>query len=450
MIALFFDEIEKIAKVFKGIIKEKKVRVFSHFDCDGISSAAIMTKALIRENANFSITFFDQLKKENVEKINLGEDETLVFLDFGSGQLDNLSKFFDKTQLFILDHHFPLKLSHINLYHLNPLLFNEEEISASVLTYLFSKFLDKRNVELADLAILGAIGDEMEEGWEFKGLTKKILKEAEDLGKISTLRGIRLYGRNRPIHKALASTFDPFIPEISGSESNAIQFLSEIPIEIKVGEEFRKLKDLSLEEQKKLASAIIIERLKLKEEKSEDIFGNIYLLLDMPEDLQDARELSTLLNACGRMGNPEIGLRICLKDFSIVDKAIETFFEYKKLIGNCLNLINEKNLVKRIGDIVYFIGKDKIPESIVGTLTSILSNSFFSDAKIVVGFAGSEKVKVSARTNEDLNLNEVIRNVVEKIGGEAGGHERAAGAYIKKNEEEKFIEVLKGVLNDKG
>ena len=450
MIALFLDEVERIAKIFKGVIKEKRVRVFSHFDCDGISSAAIMARALIRENANFSITFFDQLKKENIEKINLGKDEVLLFLDFGSGQLKNLSKFFDLTQVFILDHHFPLDLSHINLYHLNPLLFKEEEISASILTYLFSKFLDKRNAECADIAILGAIGDEMEEGWKFKGMTKKVLEEAENLGKISTIYGLRLYGRNKPIHKALANTFDPFIPGVSGSESNAIQFLSEIPIQLKVGEEFRKLKDLSFEEQKKLATAIIIERLKLKEEKSEDIFGNIYLLLDMPEDLQDARELSTLLNACGRMGNPEIGLRICLKDFSVVDKAIETFFEYKKLISNCLDLISEENLIRRVGDIVYFIGRDKIPESIVGTITSILSNSFFSDAKIVVGFAGSEKVKVSARTNEDLNLNEVIRNVVEKIGGEAGGHERAAGAYIKKNEEEKFIEVLKGVLNDKG
>lgn len=450
MINLLLKEIERISKIFKGIIKEKNVRIFSHFDCDGITSASIILKALIRENATFSLTFLKQLKRENIEKIKPNENETLLFLDFGSGQLKYFKRILEVTQVFVIDHHSPSNFSHLNLYHLNSLLFNEK-VSTSILTYFFSKFLNNKNADLADIAILGAIGDEIEEGWEFKGLAEKVLKEAEDLGKVSTIRGIRLYGRNRIIHKALASTFDPFIPGISGSESNAIQFLSEIPIKLKIGDELRKLKDLTLEEQKKLATAIIMERLKWKEERSEDIFGNIYLLDDMVDDLQDARELSTLLNACGKMGNPEIGLRICLKDFSILDKSFEIFSEYKKLISDCLSLIEEKKLTKEDDGIIYFIGKNMISDSLVGTITSILSNSFFSNAKILLGFAESgDEVKVSARTMQNINLSEIIKKVVERLGGEAGGHEKAAGAYIKKNCEEKFVEILKDVLNEKG
>ena len=440
-------KVESCAKVFKKIAKEKFVRVFSHFDCDGICSASIFAKMLARENVKFSITFLKQLTKNALEKICVREDELITFLDFGSGQLDNFKNILEKTQVFVLDHHFPKKFEHINLFHLNPLIFQEEEISSSSISYIFAKFVNIKNVDLVDLAVIGSIGDELEIKWKFKGLSEKILKEAEELGKISVLKGIRLYGRNKPIHQALANTFDPFIPGISGSESQAVQFLSELGIQLKVGNEFKRLKDLSFEEQKKLASAIILERLKMKEEESEDIFGNIYILHERVEEIEDAREFATLLNACGRMGNPEIGLALCLGNYSVLDKALEILNDYRKLISSSLRIAKE--MIREEGKISYFIAKDKVPDSIVGTITSILLNSLFINSpKILVGFANSEDlVKISMRTNMEINLRELVANAIKKIGGEGGGHEKAAGAYIPKGFEEKFIEFIKGELS---
>lgn len=445
---LFLDEIERSSKIFNSIAKEKFIRIFAHFDCDGICSASILARALARAKFNFSIKFLKQLTKEFAEKIQV-KNEVIIFIDFGSGQIDFLKDIIEKNQVFIFDHHFPKKFEHFNLFHLNPLLFNEEEISASIVSYFFAKYLNEKNADLGDIAIVGAIGDEIEEKWKFKGLASKVLSEAESLERIFVSKGLRIYGRNKPLHKALASTFDPFIPGISGSENNAVQFLSQIPIQLKFGNEFRKLKELSFEEQKMLATSIILERLKGKEEESEDVFGNIYFLTGKPDELEDAREFATILNACGRMGNPEIGLELCCENYSVLNFALRIFEEYRKKLCNCLNFV--KNLLQDEGKISYFICKDKVDDSIVGTITSMLMNCEFSGKqKILIGFANSEKgVKVSARTNIDVNLGELLSKVVEKIGGESGGHAKAAGAYIENEKEKEFIETLKVIINGK-
>jgi len=276
---LFLEEIEKVAKIFKSISKEKNVKLLSQFDADGISSVSIIVKMLIRMNVNFQLRIYKQLTEQIADSLEIDKDDFLILTDFGSGQLDHFKKILEKTQVLILDHHEFKHLEHINLFHLNPLLFGEDEASSSIISYMFAKAIDLKNVDLIDLAIVGAIGDEQEDRGELKGLARKILEEAIILGKVTAIKGLRFYGRNtRPIHKALEYSFDPFIPGISGSESNAIQFLSELGISVKDDGEWKKLKDLTIEEQQKLASAIIVERLKSNHSYAEDIFGENYSL----------------------------------------------------------------------------------------------------------------------------------------------------------------------------
>ncbi|MFH8109261.1 MAG: DHH family phosphoesterase, partial [Candidatus Aenigmatarchaeota archaeon] len=373
-------------------------------------------------------------------------------LDLGSGQLDLLRKILDKTQVFVLDHHQPKDFTHLNLFHLNPILFGEEEVSSSIVSYFFAKFFDIRNSELIDLAIVGAIGDMIDEKWELKGLAKKVLEEAELLGKIKVTKGLRLYGRNtRPIHKALELSFDPYIPGISGSESNAVQLLSEIGIPLKENGKWRKLKDLTLEEQKKLASAILAERLKL--ENTEDIFGEIYTLTERPEEIQDAREFATLINACGRLGKADIAIKVCLKDKKALGEALKIFEEYRKEVSRILNWIKEENPIVKGKYANYLIAKDKVPDTLIGTITSILLNSSLVETKPLFGLAYSEdQVKISARVPKlfnSINLKEIIRISTSQLGGEGGGHQKAAGGMIPKGKEEKFIETIEKLLGEK-
>lgn len=451
---LFLDEVERTAKVVKAIIKEKNVKIISQLDCDGLSSASILSKMLLRENVNFGLRIVKQLKADIIKRIEIDSNDFLIISDCGSGQLNLLSDIFDKTQILILDHHQPIKFDHLNLFHLNPLIWGEEEISASMVCYLLAKSLNIRNTDLVDLAILGAIGDTLDGKWEFRGLAKTILTEAETMGKISINKGLRIYGQNRPIHQALAYSFDQFIPSISGSESQAVQFLSELGISLKTSDEWKKVKDLTLEEQQILASAIIKERIK-SENVAEDIFGEIYTFLGKPDELQDIREFATLVNACSRIGFVDIAYRLCLNDYSVLEKSFEILNIYRKLIRDSLNWIREnENSVVSTDFANYILAGNKIPETLIGTITSITLNSQFNQEKAIFGFADSDNgsVKVSARIPKpikEINIRDVLVDAVSLTGYEAGGHSEAAGAFIPKGKEEEFIKIVDKILGDK-
>ena len=48
-------QIEAVAEKFLKIAKTKEIKVVSHFDTDGITSAAIITKAFKKKDLNFPI-----------------------------------------------------------------------------------------------------------------------------------------------------------------------------------------------------------------------------------------------------------------------------------------------------------------------------------------------------------------------------------------------------------
>jgi RecJ-like exonuclease len=453
---LLLDEIDRVAKIAKTIIREKNVKVFSQFDTDGVSSASILAKALAREGVNFQLRILKQLTTETFAEISADENDFLIFSDFGSGQLNLLEKLLDKTQILILDHHEPTRLQHLNLFHINPMLFGEEEMSASVVCYLFAKAMSIKNADTVDLAIIGAVGDESDENWKFDGMIKKILTEGEMIGKISVSQGLRLYGRNtRPIHKSLAYTFDPYIPGVSGSESHAVQFLSDAGIRVKEHGSWVRLCDLTPDEQQKLATAIIFSRMG-EAGSPDDIFGDNYTLIGRPDELQDVRELSTLVNSCGRTNNATLAMRVLLEDYSVLSRIQDVMDGYRRMIGDSLDWVrNHQSSIVKGESATYVFAGDRVPESIIGTITSIMMNSNGVDAsKPLIGLADAEGgfVKVSARISKSLNhinLKDIISKAARACGGEGGGHQKAAGGLIPKGSERRFseeIEKMKGEM----
>ena len=81
----------------------------------------------------------------------------------------------------------------------------------------------------------------------------------------------------------------------------------------------------------------------------------------------------------------------------------------------------------------------------IGTLCGILCNSsVYSDDYIIVGMAYTDEgdIKVSMRTNNNnIDLREIIKEVAN-----GGGHSNACGAFIKKEQEQEFIDKMKNVL----
>ena len=90
----------------------------------------------------------------------------------------------------------------------------------------------------------------------------------------------------------------------------------------------------------------------------------------------------------------------------------------------------------------------------VGTLISMLSRSnLYADGTVILSMAYTldGEIKISLRLagykEQDLDLRELIMEIIGKLGsGSVGGHKQAAGAVISQDNEEKFLEYAKEVL----
>ena len=97
--------------------------------------------------------------------------------------------------------------------------------------------------------------------------------------------------------------------------------------------------------------------------------------------------------------------------------------------------------------------RDSIKDTIIGTITSILSSSLdYHEGTVLIGMAyNQDKIKVSARIAgiEGKNLKEILEKTVTltKLEAEVGGHQKAAGCLIKREDEQKFIEELRRNLD---
>lgn len=461
-------ELIRIGKIIKSFSGE--IRIVSHYDADGISAAAVLVKALSREDKQFHLSLINQLSESFLKELAGEKRGMIIFTDLGSGYLDMLQEYLTTgkdTEVVVLDHHqVEGELRDANLYHVNSVDFGiTENISGSGLAYLLARAMSPENRDLSQLGIIGAIGDSQIGSiggkWGLHGLNKEILKDAESVSKIRVRKGLRLWGRHtRPIHKTLQYSVDPYIPGITGSESACVQFLQELGIEVKENGRWRTLADLSEEENQRLASGIIAERIRNEHADPELIFGDTYELLDKEGELRDANEFATILNACGKMGKAYMGIAFCLNDADS-GEAMKILEGYRKEIGRAMSwFYRNPGSVRSTPNAVYIYGGKNISEHIISNVVSIINRSCLEFngvkgicEKPVFAFADTEdgKVKVSARISDALvddgiDLKEVIVRVTNDIGGEGGGHKGAAGARISKEDEGRFISMVEEIL----
>ena len=427
-------------------IKEP-IKIVSHLDADGLSSAAILTKALTRNKNEFSLSIVRQLDEAKVRELSFEDYNYFLFVDLGSGFLTFINKYLNDRKVFILDHHVPENVE-TGAAHVNPHLvgFGSDTISGAGLAYLFAKELDKINKDLAYISVIGGSGDYIDFN---QGFNEAILKDSVDSGKLEIKKGLKMFGtQTRPLNKLLQYSTDPYIPGVTGSEEGVINFLNEIGIDYKNERgNFKKLNDLSEEELKELVTGVILKRFG-SEENPEDVLGNIYLLTNEEDEsyTKDVKEYATLLNACGRLRKPSLGIGSFIENSNLKEKAYELLRSYKVEIINALNWFykNKERFIR--GDkFVIINAEDKIKDSMIGTLCGMIcSSNVYGRKDVIVGMAYTLEgdIKVSLRTNHpDIDLREIIKEV-----GEGGGHSNACGAFVKKEDEQKFIEDMKSAL----
>ena len=458
----FLDSAKQAAETILETVKEDGfIHVFSHLDADGIAAAGIVGKALWRLDARFCIRITQWINDELVEEVLSEKPQLIVFTDLGSGYIDLLKEKLSDFKIVILDHHQVSGEQAANFVHVNPHLLGidgAKDISGAGVTYFVAKAMDKENVDLSPIAVVGALGD-LQDKYDQRmlgGLNEKIVEDAKTTGLLTVEKDLIFFGREtRPIHRTLASTTNPFIPGISGEEDKSLAFLVSLGIKPKFGDKWRALRDLSEEEKRKLCSALADYLVsKGLHFEASNLIGHVYILnREEPwTPLRDAREFAVLLNATGRMDKPGLGVAICMGDrSSAFEEAEKVLEEYRRTINKYLGWIMEKpERIRELENIYVVCGEDVIKDKIVGAVSSILSMSLPNPEKPLIAYASLEEegiAKFSARTtdtvvNKGVNLGEIMEVAAEKCLGKGGGHNIAAGAQVPIENVETFIKLV--------
>jgi single-stranded-DNA-specific exonuclease len=429
------SEIELIANKFMEACSSKEIFVISHFDTDGITSATIMIQTLKKLDKRFSLKIVKSLDEKTIS--NLPSDKVILFLDLASGSFEHLAKT-NLKDIFIIDHHEIFQEIPECISVINPHLNGKEELSSSSLTYLFCRQINEENKELAKLAILGMIGDCMEKSID--KLNNFIIND----GEVKRKRGLLIYPSTRPLNRTLEYCSDPYIPGITGNSAGVAELLRDVGLSPPNGK-YKSLIDLDENEMSKLVTAIVLRNPKVK---NKEIIGDIFLI-KLFNKLEDARELSAMINACSRLGESETAIQLCMESMKAKKKAEMLHTKYKQFIISGLKFVSESEKIEGNGFVI-INARENIKDTMVGTIASILSNSsIYETGTIITTMAYyDDKIKVSSRSvgKSNRNIREILTLIVEQTGGEVGGHENAAGCLIKREKEEEFLAMLKKSL----
>jgi len=464
-----YDGFQKLLKdssdSFLKIPKNKTIRVVGHLDADGLCASAIMINALIKLNRRYSLTTLPTITEEILKEVNDESEEYLVFVDLGSGNVDAVGKILSKKTIYILDHHqLQSENKYENITQVNPHIYGIDgsiEISGAGVVFMFTQHLtNHKNDDMSRIAIVGAIGD-VQENAGFKKLNADILNLAVKNKLLEVKRGLKFFGvQTKPIYKLLQYSSDIIIPGVNGSEGGAINFLQGLGIDPRTKKGWKKISDLTLEEQQKLVAGIITQRVTKTVSNEQDIFTNAYLLVGEVDDspFRDAKEFATLLNSCGRLNKASIGIGACLNDKKMKEMALQNLTDYRKELVTAINWykdnVNSDHIIKKKKFII-INAEDEIMPTIIGTLGSILSKSQDIEKNtFILSLArnNDDTTKISLRITgnpDGVNLKDVIEQIIQKINhGSSGGHSFAAGAVIDTDKEDVFLQAAEDVLDN--
>jgi single-stranded-DNA-specific exonuclease len=454
------------------LLQADRVLLASHIDADGLTSAAVASMALERAGLPFETVFEKQLDADSIAGIAERDYDTVLFTDFGSGQLDIIAdheQAGDFTPV-IADHHQPADAD--TEFHLNPLLEGIDgasEMSGAGAAYVLARALaanseqDERldNRDLAALAVVGAVGDMQASGGELHGANEQIVADGVEAGVLEETTDLAVYGKQtRPLPKLLEFASDVRIPGITNDERGAVSFLDGLDVECRADGSWKRWVDLTDDERQTVASALVQHAVSrgVPAFKIDRLVGTTYVLREEEAgtELRDASEFSTLLNATARYERADVGLAVCLGDRgSAYDRAKELLRNHRRNLSEGIEWV-EQHGVTTEDHLQWFDSGEEIRETIVGIIAGMsMGADGVSRDMPIIAFArkNDEETKVSSRgtgplVSQGLDLSAVMREASQAVGGDGGGHDVAAGATIPAGQEAAFIEHADRVVGE--
>ncbi|MDH3488434.1 MAG: DHH family phosphoesterase [Nitrosopumilus sp.] len=451
-LSYFKDKISDCIKLKKSIF------VTTHIDCDGLTSGSIITKALIRAGANCTVRTSKEFSKNVVESFKTDSRDFHVVTDLGGGFASELDSTLGDNWI-VLDHHQIPDKEMDNQNVINAWKYGIDggvEICAGGMAYLASMALDEKNLDLSAIAIVSALGDRQDQGERksFTGKNFEIANTAKEEGLVDIDLDLLLVGREtRPLPDALAFTSQPFIEGLTWNRDACLSLLNSSGIKLKEDGRWRVPAELNEEEKRQVIESITkFTSGKNATEIMSELIGHTYTFLreDNRSFLRDGREFSTMLNSCGRINRSGVGMAICMGDRNKILREGETILtDYRKIIREYMNILsNERWRISESETCIMVNGEDIVPETMTGTISSLIAGSPKNSGKIVILRTKGEEntIKFSSRKsfgcNSDINLSEIMRAGAEKFDGIGGGHNAAAGAKITKDKLDEFLNYL--------
>lgn len=414
---------------------EGKIRIISHYDGDGITSAGIISKAVHRSGKRFHTSMMNILKDDDIGSLD-GEFELLIVVDMGTSQAEAISRRMIEigARGIILDHHKtkgrdrPYSISDGGgIIEINPRFHGIDGTSGcsgSTLAFLLALALDPGNIDLSVFALAGSLADRQHVP-RFSELNQGIRDLAVDRGFLKSFTGMPFSGRS--VLESIVTSNDPFIKGISGDEESAISLLNDLGIDME-----KPLEELSEDEIKKLYS-FVYARL-LKDGVAKSIVNELFREVLYSERWGNLQDLAYAIDTCGRMGKTGMGFEVVWGSKDTFEKTMDQRFEQKKVIQKLLLQKLEEG-INEMDHIQWLMVKE---DKLAGTVGGLSHNYLFDHNKPVIALSGegTGKINVSSRGHKalcrrGLDLGEVMHEAGIANGGDGGGHDVAAGGSFK-------------------
>ena len=377
------------------------IQVYSHYDADGVSSAAILAKTLLRAGKEFRVTLFTTLNDYNMDVIRNTKADCIIISDLGASYIDQLD---EMTQdVVVLDHHTIISEAR-RICYANPHLYGIDGMTSgcgATMCLLFAVTMDENN-------------------WD------RSLIPAGDL------------------QTELFLITDPYIRGVSGSVEGVARLMSDAGIEN--GKTFM---DLSEEERRRLSSLIAI---KLTEQgvmlsSMNEIARDRYYLKGMK---MDAEYLSAILNNCGRSGMGGMGIAAGMGDERCINEGAKQNQESSRAVVESMVELDSRGL-NQMEHIQWF---DSTDSGFTGMLCGIAMQSIGDHDKPTIGMNKSnDPVNLSSRgmwcqLDRGVDLAKAMRDACASVGGQGGGHKIAAGGSVPLDKVDEFLQNLDRIVGE--